>query len=115
MDPIEKLLSELGPAHAPDRLDRAMSQMFGRADRGARVRRGFRSGLALTVALAIGLGIGYRAGSQSQSPSSLPLPTTYIIPASSEFVRALEPPDSQDIAPARTGSIVVSLVKSGTV
>jgi hypothetical protein len=115
MDPIEKLLNDLAPARATDKLDQAMVRLFDRADRRARMRRGFRGGVTLAAVLAIGLGVGYRAGTHRQSPASPPPAITYAVPISSEFIRALEPYDTLETAPARTGSIIVSVVKNGTV
>ncbi len=79
MDPIEKLLSDLTPARAPDRLDRTMASLFDSANRRARTRRIFRSAAALALTLAAGLGIGYGAGRSSvpHAPSEI----TYVLPA----------------------------------
>lgn len=79
MDPIEKLLSDLTPARAPDRLDDTMRMLFDRANRRARARSVVRSAAALALTLAAGLGIGYGAGRSSVPSAASEI--TYVLPA----------------------------------
>ncbi len=117
MDPIEKLLSDLAPAHASGSLDQTMARLFDRADRKARVRRAAMSFGTMAIMLAIGLAAGYHLGANAMPAA----PVTYIIPMTSETTGFFSEPDpatarASVFSPSeRSGSMAVTIVRKDTV
>ncbi len=88
MDPIEKLLSELAPAPGSRGLDRAMDDIFRRADRRKQWRRIGVIASGMSIALLVGLAAGFflRRDSTPVTDSSS---ITYIVPMDTETFHAL--------------------------